>query len=246
MLAYRANFFISLLHGLLNLGTGILGLVVIFDQVETVRGWDFSMTLALLGVYLILNAIRTLFIGPSLDALAGLDGAIWHGTFDFTLLRPLNPQFMVSFQQWQPLAIFDLLSGLGVLSVAISQIDHALSFINLTAFLATFITGVVTLYSLLLGLTSLIFWSPGFFYTWIFDGLIQMARYPVGLYPGWLRLILTWIIPVGVMTTIPAQALSGTLSIPMLMGSIILSILLLVGASALFQTGLQRYASASS
>ena len=71
-LAHRANFFISLLHSLLNLGTGVLGLVVLFGQVESVRGWDFASTLALLGVYLTIGALRQLFIGPSLDALARL------------------------------------------------------------------------------------------------------------------------------------------------------------------------------
>ena len=44
--AYRANFFIGLLHSLLNFGTGVLGLSVIFEQVDTVRGWDFPATLA--------------------------------------------------------------------------------------------------------------------------------------------------------------------------------------------------------
>jgi len=71
-LAYRANFWISLLHSLLNLGTGVLGVIVLFGQVETVHGWDFQATLALLGVYLTINALRNLFIGPSLDALSGM------------------------------------------------------------------------------------------------------------------------------------------------------------------------------
>ena len=55
-------------------------------------------------------------------------------------------------------------------------------------------------------------------FTWVFDGLFQMARYPVGMYPGWLRLVLTWIVPVGVITTVPAQALTGALSPPALAG----------------------------
>ncbi len=153
---------------------------------------------------------------------------------------------MASFQRWQPLAIFDLLSGLGVLIVALIQIGQTLSLANLALFPLTFTTGVTILYSLLLGLTSLLFWGPGFFYTWLFDGLFQMARYPVRLYPGWLRLILTWIIPVGVMTTVPAQALRGSLSWPMLIGSMLFAMILFVGASALFQRGLRGYASASS
>ncbi|MBN2005661.1 MAG: ABC-2 family transporter protein, partial [Anaerolineae bacterium] len=64
--------------------------------------------------------------------------------------------------------------------------------------------------------------------------------------PGWLRLALTWVVPVGVMTTVPAQALSGELSPGMLAGSAALATALFVGASALFRLGLRRYASASS
>jgi ABC-2 type transport system permease protein len=73
-----------------------------------------------------------------------------------------------------------------------------------------------------------------------------MARYPVGLYPGWLRLVLTWVIPVGIMTTVPAQALTGALSPGLLIGSVALAVGFLVAASVLFRTGLRRYASASS
>jgi ABC-2 type transport system permease protein len=73
-----------------------------------------------------------------------------------------------------------------------------------------------------------------------------MARYPVGIYPGWLRLVLTWVIPVGMMTTVPAQALSGDLPARMLIGGVILAMTLFIGASALFRFGLRRYASASS
>jgi hypothetical protein len=98
----------------------------------------------------------------------------------------------------------------------------------------------------LLAFTGLIFWSLGFLFTWLFNSIFQMARYPVGLYPGWLCLVLTWVVPVGVMTTVPAQALTGELSAGMLIGSAAMATALLVGASALFRFGLRRYASASS
>ena len=97
--------------------------------------------------------------------------------------------------------------------------------------------GVVVLYSVLLALASLIFWSPGFLFTWIFDGIFQMARYPVGIYPGWLRWCLTWIIPVGIMTTVPANVFRGAASWGMLAGSLVFAGVLFVGASALFCGG---------
>jgi ABC-2 type transport system permease protein len=245
-LAHRANFFINLLHSLLNLGTGVLGLVVLFGQVETVRGWDFSTTLALLGVYLSIGALRNLFIGPSLDALAGMGGEVWTGNFDFTLLRPVDVQFLASFRHWRPLALIDLGLGLGVLGIAVARLGQALTLPHLAAFLLALGAGVTILYAALLAFTALIFWSPGFLFTWLFDGVFQLARYPVGVYPGWLRLTLTWVVPVGVMTTVPAQALSGELRAETLAGSVALATALLIGSSALFRSGLRRYASASS
>jgi ABC-2 type transport system permease protein len=244
-LAHRANFWISLLHSLLNLGTGVLGLWVLFGQVETIRGWDLPSTLALLGVYLTLGALRGLFIGPSLEAMAGMDGEVWTGKFDFSLLRPVDTQFLASFRHWRPFALVDLALGLGVLVVATVQLGQVVTAARLATFLLSLGAGVTVLYAALLAFSALVFWSPGLF-TWIFDSLFQMARYPVGIYPGWLRFALTWIVPVGVMTTVPATALAGGLAPGVLAGAVALALLFLVGASALFRLGLRRYASASS
>jgi ABC-2 type transport system permease protein len=245
-MAYRANFWISLLHSLLNLGTGVVGVTVLFGQVGTVHGWDYPATLALLGVYLSVDALRGLFIGPSLDALAGLGGEIWSGQFDFTLLRPVDVQFLASFRHWRPLALIDLALGLGVLGTAVVKLETPLTLARTATFLIALGAGVTILYAILLAFTSLVFWSPALLYTWIFDAVFQMARYPASLYPGWLRLALTWVVPVGVMTTVPAQALAGELSARMFIGSVALATALLAGASALFRFGLRRYASASS
>lgn len=245
-LAYRANFWISVLHSTLNLGTGVLGVVVLFGQVDTIRGWDLASTLAILGVYLTISALRKLFIGPSLESLAGMDGEVWSGKLDFTLVRPVDIQFQASFRYWQPLALIDLAFGLGILGVASWQLGQVLTLGRLIAFLVALIAGLITMYAVLLAFAGLVFWSPGFLFTWIFDSLFQMGRYPVGLYPGWLQLILTWIVPVGIMTTFPAEALTGNFTVWRLVIGLILSLVFLVGASIFFRMGLRKYGSASS
>ena len=79
-----------------------------------------------------------------------------------------------------------------------------------------------------------------------FDGIFQMARYPVGIYPHWLQWLLTWLVPIGIITTVPAEALTGNLNPMMLLGSGVLTLAALIGASMVFRTGVRRYASASS
>jgi ABC-2 type transport system permease protein len=244
--AYRANFFIGLLYSLLNLGTGILGITVLFSQVKTVQGWTFGGTLALLGVYLVISALRGLFLGPSLEALGGMDGEVWSGKLDFTMIRPVDTQFLASLRKWRPFALFDLALGLAVLVIAMGQLSQVLTLARLVLFLIALGAGVTILYAVLLAFTALVFWSPGVLFTWVFDGVFQMARYPLGLYPGWLRLVLTWVIPVGIITTVPAEILTGNLSYGMLAGMVGLALVLLIAASALFRFGLRRYKSASS
>jgi ABC-2 type transport system permease protein len=193
-----------------------------------------------------LNALRGLFIGPSLEALAGMDGEVWTGQFDFTLLRPVDVQFQASFGRWRPLAGIDLALGLGVVVVAAVQLGEAVPLVRAAAFGTSLVIGLVLLYAILLAFAGLVFWSPTVLYTWVFNAIWQMARYPVGLYPGWLRLVMTWVVPVGVMTTIPAQVLSGKLPAGTLIGGLALALAFLAGSTVLFRTGLRRYASASS
>ncbi len=245
-LAYRSNFLIRLLHAILNLGTGVLSLWVIFSQVEQLHGWELSSALALLGVYLTLNALRSLFIGPSLESVAGMDGEIWQGTFDFTLLRPADKQFLISFRYWRVFALLDLFLALGVLGTAVGMMGANLTLIRAFHFVMALLSGLILFYAILLAFASLVFWNSSFLFTWVFNDLFQLARYPIDLYPGWLQLVMTWIIPVGLMTTIPAQALDGALSPEMLAGSILISLAALTGASILFRRGLRKYVSASS
>jgi ABC-2 type transport system permease protein len=244
--AYRANFLIGLLSSALNLITGVMGLAVVFGQAGGIRGWTFESALALLGVYLLINALRALFIGPSLDALAGLDGEVWDGRFDFVLLRPVSPQFLASFRHWRLWALVDVALALGVLGTAMVRLGSELSPVRLAAFLVAISSGLVIVYAILLVLTSAVFWTQATVFTWMFHSVFQMGRYPVGLYPGWLRLVLTWVVPVGLITTVPAQALTGDVPRLMLAGSVALALALGIGASALFRYGLRRYASASS
>ncbi len=245
-MAYRTNFLISLLHSLLNLATGVLGLLVLFGQVRNVQGWSFASALALLGVYLLLNALRELVIGPSLEALAGLGGEVWTGRFDFTLLRPVDTQFLVSLRYWRLFKLIDLALAVGVISAAWIQLGRSLSFLQALSFISAMLASLAIFYAILLIFAGLVFWSPGFLFTWVFDALYQMARYPVGLYPGWLRLVLTWVVPVGMMTTIPAQALAGSLPASGLAASLAFALGAVLAGSLVFRKGLQRYASASS
>ena len=245
-LAYRANFWINLLHSILNLAVAVAAILILFSQIENLNGWSFSSTLGVMAVYLIISALRGLFIGPSLETLVGMGQEIWNGNFDFSLIRPVNIQFLVTFRIWRFFSLLDLFLGLGVLIYAAIQSTDTITWINWLLFAFALAAGTLILYALLLGLSALAFWSPGFMITWVFDALFQLARYPIGIYPSLVRILLTWIIPIGLITTIPAQALSGQIGIWMVFLSVVIAGLVFLAASWLFRVGINRYQSASS
>ena len=43
----------------------------------------------------------------------------------------------------------------------------------------------------------------------IFQSMYEAGRWPVSIYPGWLRFALTFVVPVAFAVTVPAQALAG-------------------------------------
>jgi ABC-2 type transport system permease protein len=245
-LAYRANFWIHLLNAFLNLGTGVLGVSVLFSQISDLKGWNFAAAMTILAVYLLMEALRSLVVAPSFEALAGMEGEIDRGLFDFTLLRPVDTQFFISLRHWNLFSLLDLGLALGVLGYALTRPGQTFTLIQVGGFVLALLAGLAVLYAILLAFAALNFWSPGFLFTWVFDAIFQMARYPVELYPGWLRLVLTWVVPVGVMTTIPVRALNGSLAAGTLAGSVTLALVLVTAASIFFRISLRRYASASS
>ena len=75
--------------------------------------------------------------------------------------------------------------------------------------------------------------------------MYEAGRWPVGIYPGWLRWSLTFLVPVAFATTVPAEALAGRLTTQTLLGAIALAVALLVVSRAFWRRGLRQYSGAS-
>jgi ABC-2 type transport system permease protein len=67
----------------------------------------------------------------------------------------------------------------------------------------------------------------------------------VGIYPGWLRGVLTFLVPVAFAVTLPAQAVAKELTPAALAAAVGLAVAALLLARAILFAGLRRYAGAS-
>jgi len=241
--AYRVNFFIQLIQSLLELGTALAGLAVIFTYTQSLGGWRPDEMLALVGVYFLVGGIISLVIQPGMSALIE---SVRDGTLDFTLTKPEDAQLLVSIQRVAIWSLLDLLMGTGVLVTALVRLGKNVGLGQAAGFIAMLLAGAVIVYSFWLILASLSFWLVRVENLLeIFQSMYQAGRWPVSLYPGWLRFALTFIVPVAFATTIPAEALTGRLGGSTLLGAVGLAILLFTVARFIWRLGLRHYSGAS-
>ncbi|HTP00564.1 MAG TPA: ABC-2 family transporter protein, partial [Anaerolineales bacterium] len=63
--------------------------------------------------------------------------------------------------------------------------------------------------------------------------------------PGWLRFSLTFVVPVAFATTMPAEALTGRITLPVLAGAVALAALLAALSRIVWRIGVRHYSGAS-
>jgi ABC-2 type transport system permease protein len=241
--AYRANFFIQLFQSLLELGTSLAGLAVIFTYTNSLGGWLPDEMLALVGIYFLMGGIISLVIQPGMSALID---SVRDGTLDFTLTKPEDAQLLVSIQRISIWSLLDVIMGIGVLVTALLQLKKFIGAGAAIEFIVMLLTGGVIVYSFWLILASLSFWLVRVENLLeIFQSMYQAGRWPVSLYPGWLRFALTFIVPVAFAITVPVEALTGRLDIYTMLGAIGLAIFLFIVARVVWRLGLRHYAGAS-
>jgi ABC-type uncharacterized transport system permease subunit len=80
----------------------------------------------------------------------------------------------------------------------------------------------------------------------ILQALLDTGRYPASVYPFWLRIIVTFLIPVAVATTIPLQALRGELSALQVLMFVAISAAAFLIATRVWKAGVKKYSGASS
>lgn len=242
-LAYRVNFVVQLFQSILQLGTALAGLAVVFAYTDTLGGWRPDEILALVGVYILVGGVIGLVIQPSMEAFIE---SVRNGTLDFTLTKPEDAQLLVSIQGVEIWQVIDILLGLGVLIVALARLGEKVGPWQAVAFAGMLLAGGVIVYSFWLILATLSFWFVRVENILvIFQSMYEAGRWPVSLYPGWLRFGLTFLVPVAFATTVPAEALTGRLDGPTLIGALTLAVALLVASRLVWRIGLRRYSGAS-
>lgn len=242
-LQYRANFLVQAFQTALSVLTALGGLAIVFQHTTTLGGWAPAELVALMGVYFIIRGAIYSMIQPSLQLFME---DVRKGTLDFVLIKPVDAQVLISVRRFGIWQAADSFVGLVLLGWALNSMGRAISATNVLTFLFLLACGLVIVYSFWLLLATCSFWFvkiENILVIW--DSLYQAGRWPVELYPPVFRLVLTFLVPVAFAVTVPAQALTGRITGPTVVGTFALALFLLAASRAFWTWGIRRYSGAS-
>jgi ABC-2 type transport system permease protein len=243
-LAYRTDALVNIFVMLMWTCWDLLSLTIVFSNTATLGGWNFGSLLALLGVFRLVHTMMGALVWPNTEKF---NTAMRDGTLDYTFLQPANSLFLVSFTRiiiWRSadlvLAVVFLVAGV-ILSGAALTLHTFLSFVLLLG------GGMAIFYALWIILMAFTFWFIKFDNNvTILQALIEAGRYPATVYPPWLRLIVTFIVPIALATTVPVQALQGELPWWQVLLFVLVAVVVVAAALRIWRAGLRRYSGASS
>jgi len=243
-LAYRMDTLVNIILNLMWLGWELLSLSIIFSNTKTLGGWGPGELIALLGVFRLVNTLMAALIWPATEKF---NTSVRDGSLDYTLLQPANSLFLISFSRIVVWRVWDLALGIILLVVGLSISGGSASLVGLGTFIVLVITGMLVIYSLWIVLVAATFWFVKFDNNvTILHALLDTGRYPATIYPPWLRLIVTFLVPVAVATTVPMQALRGDLTAWQVLMFFSIGVVAFLVAYQVWRLGVRKYSGASS
>jgi ABC-2 type transport system permease protein len=134
------------------------------------------------------------------------------GKLDFALTKPEDSQVIVSVRDVRIWRAVDVIAGALVVAYGIAGLETGIGVADALLFLAMLLVGTVTIYCFWLIIATLAFWIVD---VWnimeLFEGVWATGRWPVSIYPIWLRIGVTFIVPIAFAITVPAEAVTSRL-----------------------------------
>lgn len=256
-MTFRGNFLITVLTRAFYFAANLLLFEIIYRSVPGINGWSKWEYFAFMATGMLINALVETFFMPN---LANFGELIRTGNLDFALLKPIDTQFLVSFEKVEVAMLGQVGFSLALLGISITELDlwttlaTAEGLVRIALYLLLLLCGTAFFYSLMIVLASASVWlgrNTGLYDFWFY--VTVFARYPREIYsaPGFAAAFIqetfTYVVPILLVVTVPARVLVKAVESPGFVGLCLVSAFGgLILSRLVFRWSLRAYRSASS
>jgi ABC-2 type transport system permease protein len=250
-MTFRGNLIITIMTRTFYFVAQLTLFEIIYRQVLAIDDWTREEYFAFMATGMLINSLVEAFFMPN---CANFSELIRTGNLDFVLLKPIDAQFLVSFEKMELAMLNQAVLALSLVTYALVKIGHPVHPLHAVMYVIFVAVGVALLYSLMLLLASTSVWfgrNTGLYDFWFYVTIF--ARYPRGIYAGSpageaLQFGLTYFVPILLVVTVPSRILLAKVLEPswLTLVAITSAVVGLAVSRAVFRWSLRSYRSASS
>lgn len=240
ILIYRLDCITGIISQLIVQAVSLIFIFIVFQNTENIAGWNFKQIMLLYGVTRIAIGIG----GYCFDALYDIGPKyMQNGEFDKILLRPVHPLISIIGASREFVSLADFFIGLGITIYMLVELSIPISILLVVKIIFFSVVG-----ALIIGAIETIF-SISSFWTyksneviWSFYNIYNFAQYPIDIYNGFIKILITVILPFAFVAYYPTMEYLG-LNNYMLYLSPFIAIILWIIAVKLWNLALNKYRS---
>lgn len=199
-MSHRYDFLLFIFSDCIIQALGIVFFWTIFSRIPDLKGWRYEQVLFIFGMaQLSYGLFGFLFWG-----MYDFSQILYSGEFDSILIRPIHPFFQMMIRRigdlggvFTGVGLVIYAGATGVFPVSLPNVIFMIMFVVCGALLFLFLHGLIAAVSLFFDNTSQVLMG-------IFSALIPFGGYPLNIYSPFMRLILTYLIPLAYVGFYPA------------------------------------------
>jgi ABC-2 type transport system permease protein len=241
-LANRADLAFELAMAVVGGASSLAALGAVYTRTGSLAGWDPASAVVLLGTFAIVSGLRATFVEPNVQ---WFHQRISGGRFDYILTQPASSLVLATLGGCAPAALVQSAVGAALVAGGLAAQPHPPSAPAVLGWLALVTAATAAAWATRTLTAAVAFWARGLTLDVAYDAAWQFGRYPVQLYRRPLDLLLTYVLPVGLIATVPASALVRDATPAADAGALAAAAALCALTTAVWHRGLRRYTSAA-
>jgi viologen exporter family transport system permease protein len=242
-LEFRANFFAKVLQNLVWIGFFVMILLVVYGKTDSIAGWSKGHAFVLGATVFVMNSVSSAFF----FSLTDIPQQVRLGTLDFVISKPVDSQFWVSMRRFNFDQIGALIAGVIMVLIGVHISFLHPSFGQWTAYVVSVVASIAIFYAFSLAMMTTGIWLVRVDNLFVLgESIVQVARYPLDIYPTGAQRFLTYVVPLGLLSTVPARQLVHPASPVMALLSLGWAALAVFLSRRFWRYAMRHYTSASS
>jgi len=239
-MAYPSQFFLFFIGSFFIGFLGPIFGIIVYGVSKGFPGWTLNQFVLLQGTFMFVFGLMHMFL---LAAVWRVRHSVQTGNFDKYMLRPIKILPYILMQGMDFDGLGSTLSGVFLITYALTKIGinplFMLEYLFLIVLSFIFVSSITII---TIGLSFIVIQSEAIMQA--FNMFLNVVKYPLTIYGSTIKFAISFIVPLGIVSFYPSQALISGLSASTIAYLTLSVVLFATFSYSIFRLGLSKYQSA--